>query len=386
MLIRATLLLYFYLTTAVAPTKECRFYFKCLTKIVLCVGTIFGALKTLFSGDLNTSGTPMRPLAPAPAVAMVELPQHYKYYTHRGDFIRSKMSIETINHDKVIIDGSSSCIDVMGWEDVAIVVKDTRYSSNENHMLAPTYTIESSYQQQYDVDCEVNVLKHDATIPSSVPVGSSDDSYSSDSTDFSGISLSSGHDGSGSISKDSSEEEDHSTTSNLSQLHISLEPNDLRRDESSELVSEVRIRKNVETVPLKSKVQFSTVQVRDYDITLGDHPYCDMYPLSLDWTYTDILTTTTDDFEENHRRHVPNETRVFSPVVARKILKKGKGVNTNNMVQVRARKLSVMERMSLLIEFTGSTSQQLYQLERKRQLLAQDEKLLNGINASLSFV
>jgi hypothetical protein len=312
------------------------------------------------------------------------------------------MSIESINDDKVTIDVSSSCTDIMGWEDIAIVIKDTRYNSNENHRtLTQTDVIESSCQQNDDdmddddddkygdgnnhlINCDDNVLSHDHTTPSSIRVGSSDDSYSSDSTESSGISLSSGsHDGSGITSRDSSENDDHSTTSNASQLHISVGPNNVRRDELSKSVSDDRIRTGVQQVPLKSKVQFSTVQVRDYDITLGDHPYCDMYPLSLDWKYTDVLTTTADDFEENHRRHVPNETRLFSPVVARKILKKGKGVNNNNMVQVRARRLSVMERMSLLIEFTGSSSQQLYQLERKRQLLAQDEKLLHGINESL---
>ena len=313
----------------------------------------------------------------------------------------SKISIESMNNDKVTIDASSSCSDILGWEDIAIVIKDAQYNSNnENHSLARKDVLESSYQQNDDmndnkfayvtsdhqISCENNVLKNDLIIPSSMPVGSSDDSCSSDSTESRGISLNCCHDGSGNTSKDSSEEDDHTTTSNASQLHISLEPKDVRVDELSGLVSQERIRNAVQKGLLKSKVQFSTVQVRDYDVTLGDHPYCDMYPLSLDWKYTDAFTTTTDDFEANHRRHVPNETRVFSPVVARKILKKGKGVNNNNnMVQVRARKLSVMERMSLLIEFAGSTSQQLYQLERKRQLLVQDEKLLHGINTSFVF-
>lgn len=36
----------------------------------------------------------------------------------------------------------------------------------------------------------------------------------------------------------------------------------------------------------KRNVQFSNIKVREYSITLGDHPFSDSYPLSLDWEYT----------------------------------------------------------------------------------------------------
>ena len=295
-------------------------------------------------------------------------------------YLEAKMTNDILNDKNVPIEvpsgsGSSS---IVGWEDIAIVIKDTQNSTTNDI----SKSIESSlHPHQYVDPSKVgdgiqHPLKSDmqyknVTMPKSIPVGSSDDSCCSDSTESSAISTCSGNGGDSRIGTDT----------NIDPNSL-LEKIDVRRNESSEFVLQERIQND--TLSTKPKVQFSTVQVRDYAIVLGDHPYCEMYPLSLDWNYVEILTTTMDDFEENHRRRIPNENKVFSPVVARKIIKKGKGMS--NMVNVRARKLSVMERMSLLIEFTGYTSQQLYQLERKRQLLVQDEKLLSGINASLALI
>ncbi len=318
---------------------------------------------------------------------------------------RATMSMERSNDDPVTIEvpststGSSSRS--MGWEDIAIVIQDMPYSINDHTQLNTTDAIESSCQPQppQHIDCctfekadhpPINskddvTFKNDAAIPSPIPVGSSDDSWCSDSTESSN-SISKGIDNHSDSSKDDDIEE--ATTDEVLSLSIPPEQNDATRV-SSEVVAPESI--HHDTRSTKPKLKFPTVQVREYAAMLGDHPYCDMYPLSLDWKYVQVLTTTTDDFEENHRRRIPNEIKVFSPVVARKNLRKGRGMNnhSNNnnktvMVNVRARKLSVMERMSLLIEFTGYTSQQLYHLERKRQLMAQDEKFMIGSTEALT--
>ena len=306
------------------------------------------------------------------------------------------MSVKRIEDTKLATEVQNfNNSNIVEWEDIAIVIQETQYSTNDD-----SKSFESSYPQHpqhienikfgdgsnQQVKCDDGMVIHSTvSIPKSIPVGSSDDSCCSDSTESSGISVGSGIGTTGSCGSHNDTDiydsiNEISSTGDSSNQPTILEQNEARRDVTSSCGTQEMIRN--ESLHLKKKVKFTTVQVRDYAIVLGDHPYCDMYPLSLDWTYVDALTTTTDDFEEHHRRRLPNETRVFSPVVARKILKKGKGAN--NMVNVRARKLSVTERMSLLIEFTGCTSQQLYQLERKRQLMAQDEKLLYGINASLA--
>lgn len=47
-----------------------------------------------------------------------------------------------------------------------------------------------------------------------------------------------------------------------------------------------------------STVQFSTVQVREYALTIGDHPYCRSgCPLSLDWDYETRESVDVDKFE-----------------------------------------------------------------------------------------
>lgn len=39
------------------------------------------------------------------------------------------------------------------------------------------------------------------------------------------------------------------------------------------------------------KVSFSTLEIREYDVTLGDHPFCrDGLPMSLDWNYNEVST------------------------------------------------------------------------------------------------
>ena len=316
------------------------------------------------------------------------------------------MSMERSNDDPVTIEVPSTSTGSsgrsMGWEDIAIVIQDMPYSINDRTQSSTTDAIESSCppQPQHNFDCctfekddhlPINYkddieFKNVSAIPSQIPVGSSDDSCCSDSTESSN-SISKGSDNNCDISKDDDAEE--VTTKEVSVLPLSRLP---------EQIDAMRVSSEVvppETIPhdtrsTKPKLQFTTVQVREYDAILGDHPYCDMYPLSLDWKYVQVLTTTMDDFEENYRRRIPNEIKVFSPVVARKNLRKGKSSisnssnNSNGMVNVRARKLSVMERMSILIEFTGYTSQQLYHLERKRQLMAQDEKFMIGSTEAMT--
>jgi hypothetical protein len=47
-------------------------------------------------------------------------------------------------------------------------------------------------------------------------------------------------------------------------------------------------------------VQFSTVEVREYNLTIGDHPICESYPLALDWDYTICSKVPVDQCEAHY--------------------------------------------------------------------------------------
>jgi hypothetical protein len=48
----------------------------------------------------------------------------------------------------------------------------------------------------------------------------------------------------------------------------------------------------------KKRVRFSTVNVREYALTLGDHPQADAYPVSLDWQHSDDVIVSVDAYRQ----------------------------------------------------------------------------------------
>jgi hypothetical protein len=55
------------------------------------------------------------------------------------------------------------------------------------------------------------------------------------------------------------------------------------------------------SVELQRSVRFGNVQVQEYSVTLGDHPLCDNYPLTLDWQHTEAIEYELDWYEETKR-------------------------------------------------------------------------------------
>lgn len=47
----------------------------------------------------------------------------------------------------------------------------------------------------------------------------------------------------------------------------------------------------------KLRVRFSVVQIREYQLTLGDHPHADAFPLSLDWAHTPAKVLNLAEYE-----------------------------------------------------------------------------------------
>ena len=53
------------------------------------------------------------------------------------------------------------------------------------------------------------------------------------------------------------------------------------------------------TVDRPRKLQFSTIEVREYNRTLGDNPACTCGPpTQLDWDYAVTCNTTLDEYEK----------------------------------------------------------------------------------------
>jgi hypothetical protein len=102
------------------------------------------------------------------------------------------------------------------------------------------------------------------------------------------------------------------------------------------------------------RVQFAKVQIREYALTLGDHPWCENgFPLSLDWKFASRQDVSIDDFE--HDRMSGECDR--SP-----------------------RRLDIWERRNLLRRVSGYSTSELNGLERSRMLQQQRELMMSSGN------
>lgn len=80
------------------------------------------------------------------------------------------------------------------------------------------------------------------------------------------------------------------------------------------------MKKSTSQSSMKRNVSFSSLEIRSYNITVGDAPTPNGVPLSLDWEYDPSETETYDvnDYESNrgtrrekHEMYVPNQYRVY---------------------------------------------------------------------------
>ena len=57
-----------------------------------------------------------------------------------------------------------------------------------------------------------------------------------------------------------------------------------------------------------TRVSFGSVEIREYEVVLGNHPWAASYPLSLGWAYREASVQDMDEFEKQRE---PNLTRRF---------------------------------------------------------------------------
>lgn len=106
----------------------------------------------------------------------------------------------------------------------------------------------------------------------------------------------------------------------------------------------------------RRKVHFGDVQIQEYNVTLGDHPCVDQFPISLDWDHTSVLTMKLSDYEGSrlqrisskcHRRRGPH---VLSPMERRMRLSIVAGISAADLQQREQERLEqqCMERLQAL--------------------------------------
>jgi hypothetical protein len=97
----------------------------------------------------------------------------------------------------------------------------------------------------------------------------------------------------------------------------------------------------------KPTVRFSNVQIREYELTIGDHPCTNVYPLSLDWSHSETETISIEDHIANRTNKSKKRTyanprktgqQAFRMDVANRVAR------LYNVTSLRPRDLSNMER------------------------------------------
>jgi hypothetical protein len=101
----------------------------------------------------------------------------------------------------------------------------------------------------------------------------------------------------------------------------------------------------VETQEPKKRVTFSTIEVREYGLVMGDHPMASI-PISLDWAYNPATIIMSVTQHEIDRKKIKDKRQ-----------KKRRKV----------RKLNFRERLERLKEVGGFTDKEVYLAEKDRQ-------------------
>lgn len=115
-------------------------------------------------------------------------------------------------------------------------------------------------------------------------------------------------------------------------------------------------------------VNFSTVKVREFCLTLGDHPWVEAYPLSLDWSHSDDVSYDVNEYVMRKK----SDERIEDY----KSYGRSKIWNCRNTVG-HLRRYDLVARRSLLSTVTGQPIELIDALELQRRTKAQDESNTN---------
>lgn len=134
-----------------------------------------------------------------------------------------------------------------------------------------------------------------------------------------------------------------STNSTDDVTDSSISSNSISSDEG--VVQNTRIT-NKKQHKMRRRVAFSTVEIREYSITVGDHPHCKgELPISLDWGFTGTKTS-----------HCLNA------------YEKTKGRHLHHPSELKPKKLDYVQRKQRLSHVTGYTEERLLDIAKTKEL------------------
>jgi len=91
---------------------------------------------------------------------------------------------------------------------------------------------------------------------------------------------------------------------------------------------------STESVGRTSAIQFTTIEVREFNRILGDNPACSRGPpVSLDWDYTDTETLSLDEYETNRIPRRPTKKLVMSTRTRRTIMSNQLGYTRDEIIE-----------------------------------------------------
>jgi hypothetical protein len=117
----------------------------------------------------------------------------------------------------------------------------------------------------------------------------------------------------------------------------------------------------------RGSVRFSHVEIREHRVTLGEHPCCKLYPVTLDWDHAEIVTVGIDEHTRN--RQMKSIARINENPKKR---------NT------RAFQLRTQERFRRLALVSGMEGAELFNLEKDRheKMIIEERRLQEQEDAS----
>lgn len=132
-------------------------------------------------------------------------------------------------------------------------------------------------------------------------------------------------------------------------------------------------------LPVKHRVAFDTVTVRDYHVTLGDHPSCTKgVPLSLDWEYTQLPPKKVDayEYQRGPKRRKERTELVLSSFQRKEILG-GLGFSRKEMKQRKRelRRIQRQRRTTQLLLPMHTFFQEAFQSKQDKLQPKKDEKV-----------
>ena len=132
-------------------------------------------------------------------------------------------------------------------------------------------------------------------------------------------------------------------------------------------------------VPEKHRVSFDTVTVRDYHVTLGDHPSCAKgVPLSLDWEYTQLPPKKIDAFEyQRGPKRRKERTELVLSSFQRKEILRGLGFSRKEMKQRKRelRRIRRQRRTTKILLPMQTFFQEAFKPKQEKQQLKKDENV-----------